>query len=176
MTNTRCKHLCKLSVNWSWNKIEGHRVNSIKLKLTSLPFDLVLSLMLCYSNSFFIKVQLNNTVKPVYNGQPCGITILAFVDRWPLFGNIYTQLIFFCICCSLCLNCWTHDTTGKNTIVQHTTWPANIPLSNTRHDGQICHCPTHESRLQVQHKHNPWYSMLTFTSPKSLFLRLKTAM
>jgi len=27
-----------------------------------------------------------NTVKPVYNSQPRGITEVTFVDRWPLFG------------------------------------------------------------------------------------------
>jgi len=38
-------------------------------------------------------LQYISTVKPVYNGQPWGITKVAFVDRWPLFGNIYTQLM-----------------------------------------------------------------------------------
>ena len=29
------------------------------------------------------------TVKPVYNGQPWGITKVVFVNRWPLFQDIY---------------------------------------------------------------------------------------
>jgi len=41
--------------------------------------------------------------------------------------------------------------------------------------GHTTHYPTHESRLQVLHKHNLWYSMSAFTSLKSSFLRLKTA-
>ena len=59
------------------------------------------------------------TVKPVYNGQPWGLTKVAFVYSWSLFGNIYIQKLCYWLCCSLCLNCRTHDMTGKNTIVQH---------------------------------------------------------
>ena len=35
------------------------------------------------------------TVKPVYKGQPRGITKVAFVDRWPLFGASETTYPMF---------------------------------------------------------------------------------
>jgi len=35
------------------------------------------------------------TVKPVYNGQPRGITKVAFVDKWPLFGVSETTYPIF---------------------------------------------------------------------------------
>jgi len=35
------------------------------------------------------------TVKPVYKGQPQGITKMAFVDRWPLFGASETTYPIF---------------------------------------------------------------------------------
>ena len=35
------------------------------------------------------------TVKPVYNGQPQGITKVAFVDKWPLFGASETTYPIF---------------------------------------------------------------------------------
>ena len=53
------------------------------------------------------------TVKPVYNGQPWRITKVVFVNRWPLFRNMYIYRQCIWICCSLCLNCRTHDMTGQ---------------------------------------------------------------
>jgi len=35
------------------------------------------------------------TVKPIYKGQPRGITKVAFVDRWPLFGASETTYLIF---------------------------------------------------------------------------------
>ena len=35
------------------------------------------------------------TIKPVYNGQPRGITKVAFVDKWPLFGASETNYPMF---------------------------------------------------------------------------------
>ena len=39
----------------------------------------------------FLKVD----VKPVYNGQPRGITKVAFVDKWPFFGASETSYPIF---------------------------------------------------------------------------------
>ena len=85
----------------------------------------------------------HNTVNSVYSGQSRGITKVAFVGRWPLFGNISTQLMLFSMLQPL------------------------LKLSDTRHDRQKYHCPSHESGLKVLHKHILWYSASTFTSPKS---------
>jgi len=63
------------------------------------------------------------TVKPVYNGQPRGITNVAFVDRWPLFGASKTSYPIFtgriiaglcgqettirrCPCVQVCIQLW----------------------------------------------------------------------
>ena len=35
------------------------------------------------------------TVKPVYKGQPRGITKVAFADRWPLFDALETTYPIF---------------------------------------------------------------------------------
>ena len=69
-----------------------------------------------------------STVKPVYNGLPWGIT------KWPLLTggrcSVYIKLMLLNMLQSL------------------------LKLSDTRHDRQKYHCPTHESQLQVSHKHN----------------------
>jgi len=57
---------------------------------------------------------LNSTVKPVYNCQSQGITKMSFV--WE---HIYT------------VNAFEYVAVSALT-VGHTTWPAKIPLSNTR--------------------------------------------
>ena len=55
-TNTGCKQWSKLSVNWSWNKIEGHRVNYIKLKLSSAKYRHLLTSIFWY----FFLIDISN--------------------------------------------------------------------------------------------------------------------
>ena len=61
LTNTVCKQWSKLAVNWSWNKIEGHRVNYIKLKLSSAKYRNLLTSIFWYffSSSIFQKTIFN---------------------------------------------------------------------------------------------------------------------
>ena len=105
-----------------------------------------------FKDVFTIKNNCNiwNTVKPVYNSQPWGLTKVAFVGRCSE-HILYIKVMLLNILLSL------------------------LKLSDTQHDRQKYHCSTHESQLQVLHKLNLWYSMSTFTSPNSLFLWLKTA-
>ena len=66
-----CKHNCKTIYQYMYNVYQQNVCNSQKTYINTC------------------------TVKPVYTGRPRGITIVAFVDRWLLFGASETIFTIF---------------------------------------------------------------------------------